>query len=331
MTDLQDLFHTLAQPVAGAASTRFAVTPITDDLRHLIGKDQGGFPAILIDAAHDGGATLLRVELENLSVQPDLRCEVVFPDGQHRIGSYTLIRCSGDEELQGVFLRLVGAFLQQLSPTSERAELARVVLKLVDLFRALAAPPRKSLQGLWAELYVIARARNPIALLEAWHADPNELYDFRQDRQCIDVKSSSQRTRMHAARLDQLYPPAGTVGVIISLVAERAGGGVTIEDLVDQITDNVATRPDLQLKLRTTVVETLGADWRLAARTRFDWNEALNTCAIYRVEDVPRIQLTDIPQGITHVRFDFTLADTRAADPSEVAELGGLLEATLPD
>lgn len=331
MTNLQDLFHSLAQPGTGTANTRFAVVPIGDDLRHLIGKDQGGFPAILIDASHDGGTTPLRVELENLSVQPDLRCEVVFPDGQHRVGRYTLIRCSGDEELQGLFLRLVGAFLEQLSPSSERAELARVVLKLVDLFRVLGAPPRKSLQGLWAELFLIANSRKPIAVLEAWHADPDELYDFRQDHHCIDVKSSSQRTRMHAARLDQLYPPAGTIGVIVSVVAERAGGGVTIENLVDQVIERCATRGDLQLKLRTIVTETLGADWRLAARTRFDWDQAVQTCAMYRVEDVPRIPLTEIPAGITHVRFDFTLAEATSQEPTAIALLGGLLEAALPD
>jgi len=119
--------------------------------------------------------------------------------------------------------------------------------------------------------------------------------------------------------------------MIISIVAERAGGGVTIENLVDQIIERSATHPDLQLKLRTIVTETLGTDWRLAARTRFDWDEAVQTWAMYRVEDVPRIPLDEIPAGITHVRFDFSLAESVPLDSNAIAGFGGLLEAALPD
>ncbi|MHB8689417.1 MAG: PD-(D/E)XK motif protein [Candidatus Dormibacteraceae bacterium] len=195
MTSLDELFQSLTQPSPGGLHTRFAVVPINDDLRHLVGKDQNGFPAILVDASGKDGNPLLRVELEHLTVLPDVHCDVEFPDEKHRVGSYTLIRCSGDDELQGLFLRLVGGLLQQINAASERAELAHVVVKLVDLFRALTVPPRKSVQGLWAELFLVAQCRNPVMLLEAWHADPTELYDFSREHQRLDVKSSSRRAR----------------------------------------------------------------------------------------------------------------------------------------
>lgn len=330
MSDLQELFDSLAQPAAGAGSTRFAVVPIADDLRHLVGKDQAGFPAVLIDASNNHGTQLLRVELQHLTVHPDLHCEVVFPDGHNRSGNYTLIRCSGDEELQHLFLRLLGGLLAEMRPTAERAELAQIVVRLVDLFRALAAPPRKSIQGLWAELFLIAQSRNPIALLEAWHADPRELCDFNHGRQRIEVKSASHRVRVHTTTLDQLYPPAGTVGVIVSVVTERTGGGTTVDELVERISDACVSRPELQLKVRSLVSETLGMDWRLGARTRFDWNEAVATCAMYLCEDVPRIPLANVPAGITHIRFDMSLDDVLPQDRAAMSALGGLIEAALP-
>ena len=329
MTSLDELFHSLTQPSPGGVHTRFTVVSIADDLRHLVGKDQNGFPAILVDASSKDGDTLLRVELEHLTVLPDVHCEVEFPDGKHRVGSYTLIRCSGDEELQSLFLRLVGGLLQQINPASERAELARVVVKLVDLFRALSLPPRKSLQGLWAELFLIAQSRNPVVLLEAWHADPTELYDFSHEHQRLDVKSSSRRARVHTVTLDQLYPPTGAIGVIASVVAQLAAGGRTVDELAEEISTQLVNRPDLQLKVRALVTETLGADWRLAARTRFDRDEAAQTCAMYLCEDVPRIALAAVPTGITHIRFDMSLDDVAPRETGELAALGGLIQASL--
>ena len=309
MTSLDELFHSLTQPDPGGAHTRFAVVPITDELRQLVGKDQNGFPAILVDASGNSGNTPLRVELEHLTVLPDVRCEVEFPDGQHRVGSYTLIRYAGDEELQTLFLRLVNGLLQQINPASERTDLAHLVVKLVDLFRALTVPPRKSVQGLWAELFLIAESRNPIVLLEAWHADPAEVYDFSREHQRLDVKSSSQRARIHSATLDQLYPPVGTVGVIVSVVAQRAAGGGTVDELAEEIIARCVNRPDLQMKARAIVTETLGTDWRLGARTRFDRDEAVLSCAMFLCEDVPRIALAAVPAGISRIRFDVRLDD----------------------
>jgi hypothetical protein len=330
VTSLDELFQSLTQPSPGGAHTRFAVVPTKDDLRHLVGKDQNGFPAILVDASSKDGDTLLRVELEHLTVLPDVHCEVEFPDGKHRVGSYTLIRCSGDEELQSLFLRLVGGLLQQINPASERAELARVVVKLVDLFRALSLPPRKSVQGLWAELFLIAESRNPVVLLEAWHADPTELYDFSHEHQRLDVKSSSRRARVHTATLDQLYPPTGAIGVIASVVAQRAAGGSTVDELAEEITTQLVNRPDLQLKVRTIVTKTLGADWRSGARTRFDRDEAVQTCSMFLCEDVPRIALAAVPSGVTHIRFDVSLDDAQPQTSAALELQGGLLGAALP-
>lgn len=326
MNDLQDLFDSLIAPTASGSDTRFSVVRVDTDVRHLIGKDQGGLPAILIDSSHDPNATaaLLRVELQNLSVQPDIQCDVLFPDATHATGEYTLIRCSGDDELQRLFLRLVTALLGQSRTGTDRAGLAQLIYKLVDLFRALHHPPRKSVQGLWAELFLIARASDPVALLEAWHADPAELYDFSSGAQKIEVKSSSHRSRVHSFALNQLYPPAGTVGVIVSLITERAGGGVSIDDLVREISAACTNRPELQLKLQTIVTDTLGSDWRLAAVTRFDTAQAAASCRMYRHDQVPRIDINHVPESVANVRFDASLRDVASLDEAGVIALAGL-------
>jgi hypothetical protein len=328
VNSLRELFESLARPSHGTAGAAFAVVPIADDTSQLMGKDRSGFPALLVQSDADG-AVLSRVELQHLSIDPNVHCEVTMPDGQHWVGSYTLIRCRGDDELQEMFFRLVSGLLNWRGSTPTQANLAQSLMKLVDLFRALTAPPRKSLQGLWAELLLIASACDPVRLLDAWHADPTELYDFNDESHRIEVKSCSGRVRVHTFRLDQLYPPPGSLCVIVSTVAQRAGGGTTVEELVDEISEACAKRPDLQVKLRTIVTETIGAEWRSAARTRFDRNEAAATRAMFMCDRVPRIQMSKIPAGISHVRFDLSLEDTASMEDAEAESLGGLIMAAL--
>ena len=88
-------------------------------------------------------------------------------------------------------------------------------------------------------------------------------------------------------------------------------------------------RPDLQLKVRTIITETLGVDWRLGARTRFDRDEAIQTSAMFLCEDVPRIGLAAVPPGVTHIRFDVNLDDIAPRNLAELTALGGMIEASL--
>lgn len=82
-------------------------------------------------------------------------------------------------------------------PTEE--DITAAVAKLVELFRALEAPPRTSLQGLWCELLLIGRASNIRQAAAAWHADPNALHDFVAWRQRVEVKSTTGPHRARAS------------------------------------------------------------------------------------------------------------------------------------
>lgn len=63
-----------------------------------------------------------------------------------------------------------------------------------------------SIQGLWAELFVISIASNPEYLLKAWHSSLNDVYDFNDGIDKIEVKSTSKSHRIHKFSYDQLSP-----------------------------------------------------------------------------------------------------------------------------
>src|SRR5262249_52413336 len=106
-----------------------------------------------------------------------------------------------------------------------RHHISTAIDRLVDLFRKIAATPRKTIAGLWAELFVIARAQDPETLLSFWHVEPDDRFDFSQGKDRIEVKAAQGRHRSHHFSLEQLRPGGGVRVVISSLLVERLQGG----------------------------------------------------------------------------------------------------------
>jgi hypothetical protein len=271
----------------------------------------------------------MRVELQNLRITHGVRCQIDFPTGEHAIDDVSLIRCAPDPDLESVFLRLMGGLIPEFGDPSPDA-LAQLLVKLVDLFRALTQPPRKSIQGLWGELLMVAVSSAPAELLTAWHVDPTDMYDFNVGQLRIEVKTSASRRRTHHFRLEQLQPPAGSEVVICSLITERAGGGATVADLVNEIEIRVADRPDLAVRAETVIAETLGTEWRSSAHISFDREVARDSMRFVPVAEVPSIPADALPEGISNVHFEVSLDSIHGASLDQQRMKGGLFAAAVP-
>ena len=96
---------------------------------------------------------------------------------QHK--TLSVIRCTNtDRAIHEYFLRCLHPIVASLRQSPSRDQISEAVQKLVDLFRRMADAPRKAVAGLWAELFPIARSSDPACLLAAWHAIPEERFDF---------------------------------------------------------------------------------------------------------------------------------------------------------
>lgn len=192
----------------------------------------------------------------------------------------------------------------------------------------MSQPARKTVQGLWAELFIIARSGMPAALIRSWHMMPDGCYDFSFGNQRIEVKSASGRIRLHHFTLEQLHPPAGTTLLVASVFVERAGGGVSMISLVEEIRKQVNDDPELLLQLETTVAATLGENWRAAVDDRFDRQLAEDSLQFYESNAIPSVS-PNMPVGVSDVRFKSDLTDVAPAVPTTYRALGGLFGAAL--
>lgn len=240
---------------------------------------------------------------------------------------FTVLRClSDDEAIQGHFLTVGGPFLACLGEHPAPTQVSRFLETLVALFRALSEPPRKSVQGLWAELYLITRARDSRALVKAWHASPDERYDFSGGSQRIEVKCAVGRGRVHHFSLEQLTPPDMTVVLIASLCTERSGGGTSLRELLAKARAQLSGDPALLLRLESVVGGTLGESLSRALDESYDLEMATQSLGFYEVDAVPRPP-GPLPREVREVRFTADLTHIEAVDLALFTGAGGLFQA----
>lgn len=327
---LVDLFVQMQTPdVSGSDTNRFIAIPISSSRTYRLGKDSTGAPALLILLSSDHAIDASPIRLQHLFVAHHVHCVVHHGKGTDS-GRFSLISClDADSATEIYFLRVIEALLPSLGERPDVSSINKAVDSLVDLFRALSNPPIKAVRGLWAELFLLAESKDPKQLVDAWHNFPDDLHDFNEGNHRIEVKSTQGETRTHHFSLTQLLPPEGTTLAIASVIVKRAGGGTTVNDLIDELCSIFAGSPQRILRLYKVVTMTLGDKWHEADLDTFDRFTARQSLAFFRSSDVPKIS-PDLPAGVSNVRFSSDLTGKPPLSKNEARALGGLIASAVP-
>ena len=298
--------------------------------RYRVGRDRQSNPVILIETTGEAGAAaLLDFEGRHLRIGHGVRCSISEAGVEVGRAQFSVVTClDSDDLIKDRFFDMVETLLRSLGETPAIEALRTVVGGLIELFRLAAQPPRGTIQGLWAELWIIAQARAPESLLDAWHAEPTDVYDFNSGPQRLEIKSTGYRTRKHTFAHRQLTPPAGTRVAIVSVFVEGAGAGSTIVTLVERIRRRI-TNPRALRKLDYIVASTLGTDWRVSIDATFDSELASESLRFYEAEAVPSLP-SDIPPKVSDIRYVSDLSETRPLTHEELLGNGQLFAAVAP-
>jgi len=326
MSTLTDLFERLSPPPDTGQLT-FSAVPIPRHEQHRLAKDVEGAPCLLL-CVQDVAPRPAPIRLEHLSVEHNAHCTVYTTDGES-VGRFTILRCqNASSPLRELFLCLAEPLLYDLREHPTPTDIHRVVTALVELFRAAATPGRKTVQGLWAELFVIASADCPNILIQAWHTAPEDRYDFANGPKRIEVKSSGTRVRQHRFSLEQLTPTPGTRVIVASLFAEQSAGGASIDDLLTRIV-SIVDAAALQAHLQRITYLALGNTWLEAMTAKFDTEVAAASLRFVDATAVPSLT-GPVPPGVTRVRFCSDLSASPTVSTDELVRAGGLFAAVRP-
>jgi hypothetical protein len=325
--DLLSLFRSLPRPNVEEGGTAFRVAPIPGFEIHRLGKDGVGAPALLVHVSGGDGHLSGPVVLRHLAVQHGVRCKITScVNAVGREEDVTLVRCaSGEPTLRDYFVRVAELAARHLGPTPSRDAVNRTVRKLTELFQSFEHPARKTVQGLWAELLVIRDSSEPSALVEAWHVDPDEAFDFMDGPDRLEVKSFSGEGRLHRFSLRQARPGGAIQAVFASLKAERGAGGSTIADLVVGI-QHRGISAEAALKVDAVVARSLGDLAANGFSLAFDIERARESVRFFAADAVPSIDPA-LPSGVSRVRFDALLDEARALPMAALQGRGRLFAA----
>ena len=330
MLNLIELFQSFDSITTTNDEDRFTASPIPGHQPHRLGKDTLGRPLLLISIFNvRSQSQYTPVVLEHLTVQYNLNCRISRPDGTFEEGIFTVVRCTAEDvTLQDYFLRVMSTVIISLGDQPTQSDVAHAMNQLIELFRAMANAPRKSVQGLWAELFLISQTGQPATLIEAWHTVVEDRYDFAMDDQRIEVKSFSGDIRRHHFSLEQLHPPDGLKALVASVSVKSSQAGVSISDLRGKIQTRLGNNLDSLLHIDRVIALTLGDAWQRASDARFDERLAEESLAFYETTVIPSVN-PNLPFGVNGVRFQSDLTECPITEISHYPEDHRLFKAVL--
>jgi hypothetical protein len=310
MADILSAFAALMpSPRDGSSTVSYFTLRIEATNRHFIAKSEQGHPVLLIETYLPVGAYPASLKLENLTVMHGYAGTMKTPDGEVT-GVFSIVECRvTDEAVIGSFLRLSSHLLNGLPELPEPRAVAIEVRKLVQIFQALRQPAAKSVQGLWAELFVLANSPDLPKWAAAWHVDPMERYDFAMQRLRVEVKSSGNRMRRHHFSHEQLHPPSDIELWVASVFVERSTAGSDCLELLQRIQSYLSG--DAVFEIESKVIKTLGSDYLKAREFRFDDELAMDSLSFVPSGSIPRIP-DDLPDAISEVRYAVLIPESLA-------------------
>lgn len=283
----------------------FSASSLPFTQKHKIGISPEEYPMFFIECNNTTHS--LDINLEFISVLFNRTCRLSENDKQSD-NIYTIISLkTRNVDFQRYFLEVVCIVLEQLPENPTHKQLKAEIQKLIELFSRFNRPPSKTIQGFWAELFVIDQSKYPEYLIQSWHSSPEDKFDFNDGQDKIEVKSTSAVRRIHSFALEQLNPNTNSNLLIASVFVVQTGRGKNIFDLINSICRRVQNL-QLQFRLNDILSQTLGCDFDKVFDFYFDYQQALDTLAFFDFKDIPTISNDNIPDEVSNVRLDCDLS-----------------------
>jgi Putative PD-(D/E)XK family member, (DUF4420) len=298
-------FDRLPAP-SGAAATMSYTTDHLTDTGVRLGKTAEGLPALVVAEPEAVPTSLPNRHYANIRLRHRRVLRLVDAELP---ATYSVLECvTHDPAVQDWFLRLLPSLLERVADRGAD-ELDRQVAWLNELFRSFDTAAGKDMTGVWAELFLMRQADDPVHVATSWRSTQSHRYDFTDGGNHVEVKATTHPNRRHAFSASQLTPADRVL--VASLVLDRSDHGSSVLDLYQEIAAELTGAPELGEKLHRHVMALVGSRVAEADDTRFDVRAAAENLRCYRAVDIPQVS-APFPAGVSGVRFT---ADLTTATP----------------
>ncbi|EIJ39925.1 hypothetical protein JoomaDRAFT_2968 [Galbibacter orientalis DSM 19592] len=307
MIDLKKIYDKLPLPQKQSPYS-FSAKTIEGFENHRIAKNHSDNPSLLILISENNQDFFIANQnLFNIKVTHNTKCEIET-DKKVSHNNFSVVSYIGqNDDVKDVFLKTCQVLIKSLGQNPSNKKIKYTVDKFIELFKAIKEPPKKSIQGLWCELFLIGQSSFPEKAILGWHSIPEEKFDFSFDKLRIEVKSSATESRTHHFSTAQLNLIPDTEIIIASILVNTSVSGLSIVDLMKKINSKLDDFPRQKEKLHLLVYSTLGVDVERVNEIKFDYGLAKESLRFYKSKDIPKIETVNIPKGVSNVRFTSNL------------------------
>lgn len=312
MNDIYQLYKELSLKEKLNLDT-YLVEKIPNHNRHRLGVSETGLPLFFIQTELTNELTI-DINLKLIQVSYVKNCQLISTSGEKINGVYTIVSLKSDsEDIIRYFITTMHYLIMQLGDKTSFSTIKSELANLINLFKSLSNPSKNTIQGLWTELLFISQSNNPEYLIQAWHLNKKDRFDFNDGQSKVEIKSTSRTERIHTFSLSQLTEIEQNDIYIGSTFTIETGSGKCANDLIELIKGRVAN-PESLLKVHNIVGETMGDKIERIYDVFFDYNLALNSILYFNTSDIPTIQSDQIPPEVSNVKFDCNLSNIRSVE-----------------
>lgn len=324
--NLINLYDSLSLPENN--SNVFNAIPIPEYPNFRVAIDFEGNAVLMLSVSKRiKDLSLKNFRLKYLQLEQNLECKI-YENDSFKFQTFTVItfRCN-DRNLQEYFLRISESLVKTVGQNPTQQQVIDSLKKFVEIFKTLTDSPTNTVNGLWAELFLIENSTNPKKLINYWHNIPEEKFDFNAGIERIEVKSSSNFERKHIFSSEQLNPPSDTQVLIASIFLKQHNSGNSIQFLIDRISEKIDYDFGTVEKLNTIVFRTLGSSLEYSIGVKFDYDIAQQSLRFYRHQDIDKIEKVHIPNNVSEVKYKSDLTSIKAIELNKLKVGKGLFNA----
>jgi len=275
---------------------------------HKIGIDSSLQPIILIHAISKQEYNVPSRKLELIDIFFNQLCVVNYLDSGSSESRYTILKLkSNNPDLQQYFLNICALFLAILGNAPSVKSVHKEVLKVVDMFSSLSSPPKKSVQGLFAELIIINKSLNCDKLIEAWHPVQFDLDDFNDGICNIEVKSVAGVDRKHEFSHNQLINK-NDLSYVASILIKYSGKGLSILELL-RIIEKRIIKLENRVKLNQLFLSIVGDNYELLSDIIFDFNYSMESIKFFKTNEITHVDPSAISSEISNLKYNVDLSN----------------------
>jgi len=282
---------------------------------HLIGVDSDNEIILFIDFTNAKGNSYGQSSGRFLEVNYDVNCSFERNSDKYKINqNFCILKLKNVEfepVLKKYFLNLCLDLVTKLGDKPDISEIYTFIEKTKQLFAQLTQTSKTDEIGLWGELFLINESNDLAYMIDAWHINKTDRFDFNDGINKIEIKTTTKSQRIHHFSLTQLDKLLTSKTMICSIMTCKIDLGLSIYDLYENILFRINDKyKDI---LREKIFKVAGNQLS-KFDMKFDSDMAKTSCKYYSAKSIPSITEGSIDIGVTNIEFDSDLQNINSIE-----------------